>query len=97
MKEYHKRPEVKIKEKIYSKKYLKVYLKKYMKDYSKRPEERAKKIIRMQSQRIYGKVPKGYERHHINYDSPHNFILIPIKVHKEIHKELKKQNENNTI
>jgi len=89
LKEYNKRPEVKEK------------FKEYMKKYSKKPAERHKKIIRMQSQRIYGKiirmqsqriygkVPKGYERHHINYDSPHNFILIPIGLHKRIHEKLR--------
>jgi len=95
MKEYHDRPEVKIKHKNYMKDYnakpeIKTYHKEYQKTYSKKPSEKAKKVVRMQSQRIYGKVPEGYERHHINYDSPHNFILIPIKVHKEIHEELRK-------
>ena len=94
LKEYNKRPEVKEKFKEYMKKYherpeVKEKFKEYMKKYSKKPAERHKKIIRMQSQRIYGKVPKGYERHHINYDSPHNFILIPIGLHKRIHEKLR--------
>ncbi len=78
MKEYRKRPEVKER------------FNKYMKKYSKKPSERAKKLIRMQSQRIYGKIPIGYERHHIDYDSPHNFILIPMKYHKKIHEKLRR-------
>jgi len=94
MRKYHDRPEIKIRHKKYMKDYndrpkVKKNFKEYMKTYSKKPTERAKKRIRMQSQRIYGKVPEGYERHHINYDSPHNFILIPIGFHKEIHEELR--------
>jgi len=95
MREYHDRPEIKVRHKKYMKDYnskseVKLYQREYQKKYSKKPSERAKKIIRMQSQRIYGKVPEGYERHHINYDSPHNFILIPLQEHKEIHEELNK-------
>ena len=99
MKEYRKRPSVRAREKSYNKKYLGYYnkrpeviekFKRYMKAYLKNPDERIKQKVRLKSQRIYGKVPKGYERHHINYDSPHNFILISIKVHKRIHEELRK-------
>ena len=94
MRKYHDRPEIKIRHKKYMKEYnkrpeVKKSFKKYMKTYSKKPSVRVKKIIRMQSQRIYGKVPEGYERHHINYNSPHNFILIPRGFHKEIHEELR--------
>ena len=61
----------------------------YMKEYSKREYVRLKQNIRIKTQRIYGEVPKGYERHHLNYDSPHNFILLPIKEHKILHHKLK--------
>jgi len=60
--------------------------KKYMRKWSKTAIEKHKHNIRLQSQRIYGKVPKGYQRHHLNYDSPHNFILIPIREHIKIHR-----------
>jgi uncharacterized protein YaaR (DUF327 family) len=63
----------------------KEYHKKYMKDYIKNPEEKKKQSIRAKTFRIYGKVPKGYHRHHLNYDSPHNFILIPFEEHKKLH------------
>ena len=63
------------------------YFNGYMREYSKKPSERIKQRVRLQTSRIYGKTPEGYERHHINYDSPHNFILIPIKKHREIHKK----------
>jgi len=98
MREYHDRPEVKVRHKKYMQDYnnrpeVKKKFMEYMRDYSKRPTERAKKIIRMNSQRIYGKVPKGYERHHIDYDSPHNFILIPLKFHKKIHEDGRKRSQ----
>lgn len=73
------------------KKWFKGYLKEYMREYSKRPDVRTKKKIRLQTQRIYGKVPKGYERHHIDYDSPYHFILIPIKEHKKLHNKMNKK------
>ena len=66
----------------------KEWFKGYMREYAKRPHVIVKrKKIRRLTQYYYGKVPKGYERHHINYDSPHNFILIPIKEHKILHKK----------
>lgn len=63
--------------------------KEYMREYSKRDYEIVKRKIRRLTKYYYGKTPKGYERHHINYDSPHNFILVPIKEHVKIHKEIK--------
>ena len=69
--------------------------KKFMKEYIKRPEERKKQYIRYKTFKIYGKVPNGYERHHINYDSPHNFILIPIKEHLNFHKQLNSKQGGN--
>ena len=62
------------------------YHNEYSKIYVKRPCEVIKHRVRNQSQKIYGKVIKGYERHHTDYNSPHNFIVIPMKEHKEIHK-----------
>ena len=69
--------------------WYKKYHKKYMKNYSKKENVKIKSRVRLQTQRVYGKVPKGYERHHINYDGPHNFILIPIQKHKKLHLDLK--------
>ena len=62
------------------------YHKEYMKKYSKREEVKHKQNVRRMTYYYYGKVPKGYHRHHLDYDSPHNFILIPIKKHGEIHR-----------
>ena len=70
------------------KEYYKKYHSKYMKTYPTTESGRIKKRVRLQTQRIYGKVPKGYERHHLNYDCPHNFILVPIKEHRKIHNHI---------
>ena len=70
------------------------HLREYMREYSKRPYEIAKRKIRRLTQYYYGKVPKGYERHHLNYDSPHNFILIPIKEHRKLHKKWQNKQKN---
>ena len=59
----------------------------YMRVYSKKEEVKIKQRIRRMTKYYYGKTPKGYHRHHINYDSPHNFILIPIKKHGKIHRK----------
>ncbi len=66
------------------------YIKNYKKNYCKRPKEIIKKRIRRMTQYYYGKVPRGYNRHHLDYDTPHSFILIPIKEHYKKHRKYKK-------
>lgn len=60
----------------------KEYHKKYMKDYVKKSHVKIKKNIRRMTQYYHGKVPKGFERHHLDYNSPNNFILVPKSEHK---------------
>lgn len=100
MRDYHDRPDIKTRHKKYMKEYnnrpeVKEKFKKYMRNYFKGLTQRKKNVVRMQSQRIYGKVEDGYERHHIDYDSPHNFVLMKIKSHKKIHEELNKSQWKN--
>lgn len=82
--ETHKQ-QIKDYDKKWKEKNGKIYHAKYMIEYSKKPNEIIKKRIRRMSQYYYGKVSQGFERHHLDYDSPHNFILVSIKEHKEIH------------
>lgn len=49
------------------------------------PEAQRKNHIRARTFQIYGAPPKGYERHHLNYNSPHNFILVPRAEHRKLH------------
>jgi hypothetical protein len=73
-------------------------IQKYKINYKNNPLSYNKTKIRDETYRIYGKVPVGYERHHLNYDSPHNFILVPKIEHQNIHKLIKyesKQGGNN--
>ena len=61
------------------------YMKKYIKERMKNPEVRKKHHIRSRTNKKYGKTPKGYEKHHLDYESPDDFIIIPIELHKLIH------------
>jgi len=67
----------------------KEWTRKYSKERLKDPIEKLKHSIRSRTNKMYGNVPKGYERHHLNYDSPHNFILVPRLEHKKIHTLIK--------
>jgi len=61
------------------------YRKGYTKVYLQRQEPKRKHYIRSRTNKKYGKTPKGYEKHHLDYDSPDNFIILPIEEHREIH------------
>lgn len=62
------------------------YMKEYKKSYIQRPEVRYKHRIRVRSNEKYGKTPVGYQKHHLSYDTPDNFIIVPIETHIQIHK-----------
>jgi len=57
----------------------------YIKKRLQIPEEKKKHYIRTRTLKKYGKTPKGYQKHHLDYDSPDNFIVMPIHNHKLIH------------
>ena len=73
------------------KEYRKKYNREYMKEYSKREYQLNKKRIRRMTHYYYGIVPSGYHRHHINYDSPHDFVLITTKEHGIINRKINRK------
>lgn len=62
------------------------YMNNYSKQYVKLGEAKLKHQMRARTNKKYGKTPKGYEKHHLDYETPDNFILVSIKEHKLIHK-----------
>ena len=62
------------------------YMNEYSKKYVKSGEAKLKHEIRSRTNKKYGKTPKGYEKHHLDYNSPDNFVLKSISEHKSIHK-----------
>lgn len=66
---------------------IKAKFNEYMRAYAKDPEVIKKRKIRRMTMYYYGKVPKGYHRHHLDYDTPHNFILIKAEEHGLKHRK----------
>lgn len=66
----------------------KLWTKNYNKKRLNNPLEKLRHNIRVRTRKIYGRVPSGYQRHHLDYLSPHNFILVTIVEHRQIHNQI---------
>jgi len=75
------------------------YMNEYSKKYVKSGEAKLKHEIRSRTNKKYGNTPKGYEKHHLDYNNPNNFVLVPLEKHKLIHIQLniREANKNGIV